>query len=453
MYPTFVRDAIESAYNYYNYAKNNKTSRTEVKISEIQQLSRDTFIFSLAKKLTRPDSVCLCIKSYLIESDWYAEKDEAYINPNLFEIQQADMVGVTITIKIKNPLLNIFNQLIKEEITVVSDLKFLIRNVMKWYQDFGDRISLPGAPRISAEEIYFRGEALQKSNEKESREQKKAVKTALSEKISYIWGAPGTGKTQYVLADCLLTYIKRGERVLVLAPTHNAIEQTLSAVIKTMEAQNENINCIYRLGIPTSNFAKKYPGLCDRIDRNATIESITKEIELLNTLIFDQEKNKQIIKNYSAFSAIYKKIQESEIPIDEKTQLLSDLMNKVANENLHLKELQDNAENIRNNIQTIRLRENSFSFKIKRIFTQKEALELIEKKQALSQDLNDVERQIKAVIQIVSSLSTQIKNVSVQKENLRLTQLKDIEKAKTYRTKAAAKEDMHFGDIVVKKGG
>ena len=429
MYPSFVRDATESAYNYYNYAKRNKTSRTESGVSEIQQISRETYILFLSKKLNRPDSACISIKSHLIEPEWYSEKDESYINPNLFEILQADMVKVTITIKIKRPLLDIFNLIEKNQISIISDLKFLIRNVMKWYQEFGDCISLPSPPDIHEEEIYFRGNYSQKA--KETKEQKVAVKTALSKRISYIWGAPGTGKTQYVLADCLLTYIKRGDKVVVLAPTHNAIEQTLDAVIKTMESQGEDINCIYRLGIPTASFAAKYPTLCEKIDCNTTIENLTKEIEQLNSLIFDQEKNQQITRCYSAFSEIYKKIQTYELLISEKIKLQTELTEELSEAKSQLKENENIYKNIKNNIKTICLRENSIAFKLKSIFTQKEAIELITKKQTLSDELKGIESTIKLLGKSSTSLNTRLREISTEKEKLLRQQHKDVENAKS----------------------
>ena len=244
MSSNFNRDEIESANTYYKSAERNNKSRIVVNVTGISQVSQDTYTLTLAQKLNRPDAVCIAIKSYLIEPEWYSAPDEAYISSHLFEIIQTDNFIPSIKIKIKPPLSEIFDNLEESEITVVSDLKFLIKNVERWYADYGELISLPSEPFVSEDEIYFKGDHIEDKKHKESREQKEAVKTALSKNISYIWGAPGTGKTQYVLADCLLTYIKRKDKVIVLAPTHNAIVQTLRAVIKTMEEQGEQITCI-----------------------------------------------------------------------------------------------------------------------------------------------------------------------------------------------------------------
>jgi len=416
MYPSFVRDAIESAQNYYNYAKQNKTSRIEVNIHGIEQLARDTYILFLTQKLNRPDSVCLSIKSPLIEPEWYAEKGEAYIKPDLYEILQADTVNGKLEIRVKQPISKIFDRISKHDISIVSDLKFLIKNVEKWYKDHGDLISLPSAPGIAEDEIYYKGDHTDNKKEKESLNQKKAVRTALSSNISYIWGAPGTGKTQYVLADCLLTYIKKGERVIVLAPTHNALEQTLCAVIETMLKQGEDINCIYRLGIPTSTFAAKFPGLCDRIDRNASIETLNKEIEALNAKIFEDKKNEQVIKNYSAFSTFYKKAQEYIPIISELTQKYDDLTTERNKIETETKAIKAQCIDIENDIRAIRLRKNSFGFKFKTLFSQKEALDLMEKQQSLSENYTSKQECIKSLNKYYNALSGQIRDALRDKE-------------------------------------
>ena len=381
MYSAFVRDTIESAKNYYNYAATNKTSRIIVNVTRISQISKDTYALTLAQKLNRPDTVCLSIKSYLIEPEWYAEKGEAYIDPNLFEIIQNDNFIPSVKIKVKPPLSEIFDNLDRSEITIVSDLKFLIKRVENWYADYGEKISLPPEPFVTEDEIYFKGDHAKNKKAKETREQKEAVKTALSKNISYIWGAPGTGKTQYVLADCLLTYIKRGDRVVVLAPTHNAIEQTLSAVIKAMEEQGEDITCIYRLGIPTASFAAKYPMLCERVDHNATLELLRNEIEALNAQIFEQQEADRVTKNYSAFASIYIRIQDTSPQLAEISQSFEKLSAEIAELNDELTEIKISVSDNQNALRLFRQRESAFGFKFKSLFSQKESLEIAEKKQ------------------------------------------------------------------------
>ena len=426
MYSSFVSDAIQSAKNYYNYAQENKTSRIVVNITNISQNSSDIYTLFLSQKLNRPDSTALCIASYLIRPEWYAEKGESYISSNLYEVIQADNLTHSIKVKIKNPLLSVFNSLEKENITIVSDLKFLIKNVEKWYTEFGSQISLPPEPFVSENEMYFRGDHSKDTQSKESREQKNAVRIALSKNISYVWGAPGTGKTQYVLADCLLTYINRGDKVLVLAPTNNAIEQTLLAVIKTMEEQNANPECIYRLGIPTATFAAKYPNLCERVDHNATLESLQCEIEDINRQIQEQEKADIIIKNYSAFSSIYNRYQNTFRNYSEEKNKSKKLLTKLSELKSLVSEKNDEIIGLQSTLRRLKYRENTLGYKFKALFTSTEVLEIDEKKSQLLADIEKLQNEIDYIKNDISntdfeySKSERMKiNITNNQESLR----------------------------------
>lgn len=94
-------------------------------------------------------------------------------------------------------------------------------------------------------------------------EQKSALMCALSEPFSYIWGAPGSGKTQVVLFEALLYYIYNGLPVCVLAPTNSALEQVLIALISKFDTLGLNREKILRLGTPSNAFLEKYTEVCD----------------------------------------------------------------------------------------------------------------------------------------------------------------------------------------------
>lgn len=58
--------------------------------------------------------------------------------------------------------------------------------------------------------------------------QNRAVAAALTSRLSCIWGPPGTGKTQTVVAILQELLQRRPEeRILVTAPTHNAVDNIL----------------------------------------------------------------------------------------------------------------------------------------------------------------------------------------------------------------------------------
>lgn len=143
MYESFIHDAITSANNYYEYAKRNKTSRNIVNIRQVTKSSKDVYILFLAQILKRPEAISLCINSPLIEPTWYAGKGETYILSDLFEIIKYDPHALTVHIRVKDPLSHVFHQIAPRDITIVSDLKFLIWNVKNWYSEYGDWICCP----------------------------------------------------------------------------------------------------------------------------------------------------------------------------------------------------------------------------------------------------------------------------------------------------------------------
>ena len=92
MYPSFVRDAIESAQNYYNYAKENNTSRTVVNVIEISKITENTYRLQLHQKLKHADSFGIQIYSYLIQNEWYSKSGENFISANLYEIIKIGLI-------------------------------------------------------------------------------------------------------------------------------------------------------------------------------------------------------------------------------------------------------------------------------------------------------------------------------------------------------------------------
>ncbi len=427
MYRSFVRDAIESAQNYYDYAKTNNTSRNVVNVVEIIKINDNIYRLQLQHKLNHSDYFCIQITSSIISDEWYSKKDEYFISSDLYNILKIDNDQPSIVVEVQHPLSEVFNKIPPNSIKIVSDLKFLIEKVKKWYEDFGKQITLPPHPLVKEDEIFFRG------NEqcgKESEEQKKAVLTALSENISYVWGAPGTGKTQFVLADCLLTYIKRGDRVIVLAPTNNAIEQTLISVINTLQQEKESIDCIYRLGIASASFGAKYPKLCDRLDHQAKLESIQNEINILNAQLIKEQDAERVLTNFPAFSEIFSTAEK----IHER---LLDLSTQKENLELSLKIHQADADDLLSGIELIEKQvseidaeEASFLFKFKTVFNKEKHLNNQHKKMQLQIQLEDFKIEYEKLNTTISSIIFELEAIDNEfnKKNKELKETSNVAK-------------------------
>ena len=186
--------------------------------------------------------------------------------------------GELITASVKGGLKDVLTQIDLDAITFVSDLTFLIKNVNKWYVKHGNLIR---APHLSAFSENIKGGAPYFNQPDAYQEQQNATLMALSEPVSYVWGPPGTGKTQYVLADCIINHIQKNQKVIVCAPTNNALEQTLRAVISALEKLGEPIDCLYRCGTSSEGFAKEYGKICEHLSTQQKIDELKNEIERL----------------------------------------------------------------------------------------------------------------------------------------------------------------------------
>lgn len=135
-----------------------------------------------------------------------------------------------------------------------SDLKFLVKNVERFYLEQTPRF--PPAPRILPPPPPPRL----------SLEQQEAVAMLFSEPLSYVWGAPGTGKTRAVLFESLLHTLSQGTRAILVAPTNNALEQALFALLPQFDELGMERGNVLRLGTPSARFLESYPEVCDPLN-------------------------------------------------------------------------------------------------------------------------------------------------------------------------------------------
>ena len=143
----------------------------------------------------------------------------------------------------------------KEKIFVEVDLTFLVKRVKEWYEKYGEVVHIPTRqPRLR----------LDPENPIElSENQLGCANIAMTAPLSYIWGAPGTGKTRHVLASCIYSYIRAGKKVLLLAPTNTALEQSLNGLLRALKAIGFNPDGkVYRMGVPSDRFRRDWPNQC-----------------------------------------------------------------------------------------------------------------------------------------------------------------------------------------------
>jgi len=292
---TFSESAQASAKRYYDYLAAKEKGKAEVGVSRISKWEEDEKVFfflRMNKGLTYWESGKIKIK-------------EVEYDQNQIQLIEYDEEMKLLKIFPSKPeLILTLLEVTSDEVKVVSDLKFLVKRVQWWYAEHGQRLELP-----SERKALTMGEDSEKGNDL-SQEQIKAIQTALSEPFSYIWGAPGTGKTKRVLAQCLMYYIRKKEPVVISAPTNNAIEQILRGVLPILKEADISLGCVVRMGMASRAFALEYPEVCENTRQASVLMRLNDRKIVLSELIKQCEEKVNNRRKRQTWQSAYEEISD-----------------------------------------------------------------------------------------------------------------------------------------------
>jgi len=280
MTPKEIRDtAINSADVYYKYLADNDKGLQVIDVFDVKPFrfaKTLQLVLRLSAKIVDVDSIFIYLKTNnkkynVVQFGLYREgkREEVEIkevNEDAEDKAPRETVRMimynenkhTLRLDIPEKHTKDFINLKSSDIQIISDLKFLVWRVREWYDKNGAKIALPTNLSIlkdTINEIEFL------ENLEPSDNQKQSLYNIFNNPFSYIWGAPGTGKTQFVLAYAVLHYIRNGHRVGILAATNNALEQVLRGVIKMTDKAAIPRNVIARKGNPSQGFLHDFPEL------------------------------------------------------------------------------------------------------------------------------------------------------------------------------------------------
>lgn len=265
---------LEQAQFYYEYVKrfseNNGKSLDKIMFIKYQE---DSFPKLYEIKLEKP--------IYDFEKTYYKnnETNEYYFNKKDILIKEYDEKNRLLYLQVLNSDIE-FEKIKSDDFFVVTDLLFLIKNIIEWYDKnshkltFNDNLALNLKPKF---EIL--------KDTKLNQNQIDAVSSIFKNSYSYIWGAPGTGKTKAVLSTALINYIFQNKKVLIVAPTNVALEQILFGVLENTEKLQISREKVLRLGIPSKDFIDKYSEVCETKGIERVLESLENEINILSRVI------------------------------------------------------------------------------------------------------------------------------------------------------------------------
>ncbi len=262
-----LRDyAIAGAELYHKYLVAEGEGFAETKVSAFQWVENRDILLKLNGRLSSTDGIEIRLFT------------KTFTNEEILPVHY-DRDLRTLLVRPREDIRDDFVGVSAQNILVVADLKFLVRRVKKWYEDHPDPLALP-AVRPAITPVW------PELSSAPSPEQKEAIEGILSQPLSYVWGAPGTGKTRFVLARAVLAYCLRGNRVLIVAPTNNAVEQTLYGVLSVLKEAGIPLDKVIRLGVPSHEFYQQYPEVCESFSAEDNLKRIK-----LDILFYQQSLN------------------------------------------------------------------------------------------------------------------------------------------------------------------
>ena len=242
----------EASAMYYNYLNNYpQKSKVITGVKLIKCLEPESRVWELVLlgKLRDVDSIVIR----------YKPTREDFCS-NDFSVQYYDEKSRVLKIKFVKSNACFPRDVMPSNVELFSDMRFLVKNVQEWYTQNGASLGIPS-------EVYRAGMVLGRVDNLDmpSPEQAIAITKAINSNLCYIWGPPGTGKTRLVLTHAVLSLAQLpGMRIGVFAPTNNALEQAMNAILAGAKLVGMPENLFMRLGTPSQDFLNEHPDVCEQ---------------------------------------------------------------------------------------------------------------------------------------------------------------------------------------------
>ena len=278
---------IDGSQRVYDYvSKRRYGGAQEISVESIEWIEGQEFKFKLSRSIFDLESV-----SFL-----FSDLERRYLENDEISILVYDQEQRFVVVKTNLEVAELINSTIEHPSAwkLVFDLKFLIKRVIEWYEKNGEDLRF--LKSRSSSHLNFDSSVIFADAEP-SKEQMTAISLCFNSPLSYIWGAPGTGKTRFVLSYALLTYIKQDSQVLILAPTNLALEQIFRGIIDVLERAGIDKRQLLRLGTPTKSFATEHGQVCEDKGLDVKLAQLDRQIDILESIITIDQLNQPNLNN------------------------------------------------------------------------------------------------------------------------------------------------------------
>lgn len=168
-------------------------------------------------------------------------------------------------------------------------------------------------------------------------QQNRAVSKILTENVTYLWGPPGTGKTQ-TLAVAIKELFESNKRILICSNTNQAVDQVLLKMCKTLKHNHDALENgeVIRVGsIHLQELAsdwKQYVTLEGVVARKS--EDLVSQLKALKNKLEEIEKDSEKLKSYFLLFEFLDNAYKSIFTLNQKHILLEEDL-KRSQQHLH----------------------------------------------------------------------------------------------------------------------
>lgn len=400
---SFRRMAVDSAQRYFQFLKNNNKGLAVTEVSSITKEGEEVFLH-LRGRLSSAGFESLKLRVYADEyNSWEIHPVEYHRENNVLVLR---------------PYKELFDYLPFgkcREIAVISDLRFLVERVRDWYRQDRPAISLPtetpDVPIPSWADMV---------GGTPTEEQYATVRSVLSTPFSYVWGAPGTGKTRFVLANCALAYLRQGKQVLLTAPTNNALEQMLSGVLEVLQSCSIPDSRVYRFGMPSAGFAAEHPDACEQRSVETRRTALTEELKNLRCQYENAILYESVQSDLSSATALMEQLNE--ITAEFQTSKVSEQDMAFTREAAN--QAQAELDDLESTIQELTIWLDSFPGKLSRFFRPSQYSEKATLLKKSTRSLDSATQSYEAAAQRLSNLEGTAQ-AAIQRYHSQLEDLRD----------------------------